>query len=90
MLDTWPHYRRLRVITNIEEFEWVSLEDCLKELAEVKAVRKADKKKRGAMNRAVKREERKLAEEKKKLARAKLAALKTVRAICHLALRAKC
>jgi multidrug resistance efflux pump len=67
---------RYRVIFNIEVYEWTSLEDCLKELAEAKAVRKTEKKKRTAMNRAVKREERKLAEAKKRLALAKLALLR--------------
>ena len=53
-------YRRLRVFTNAEEIEWVSLETCLAEVAEELAKKKLEKKKRHAMNRAVKREEKKL------------------------------
>ena len=56
--------------------EWTPVEDCLREVAEIRAQKKAEKKKRQAMNRAVKREEAKLAEVKRKLARAKLALIK--------------
>lgn len=76
MLDSWPHYRRLRVIYNHEEIEWVSVEDCLKELAEANAVRNTEKKRRTAMNKAIKREEKKLLVAKKQLALAKLALLR--------------
>jgi multidrug resistance efflux pump len=76
MLTSKPRYRRSHVLVHGETFEWTSLEDCLAELAEIKAQRKAEKKKAAAMRRAIRREEAKLAEVKKKLALAKLALIK--------------
>lgn len=75
-------YEHLRMIVHPGldmDIEWVSLEDCEKEVAEAKEQQKSDRKKRAALHRAERREEKKLNEAKKRLALAKLALLKSRR-----------
>lgn len=72
MLTRKPRYRRLRVIRHIEVIEWFSVEDCLKELAELNVQRrlqKAERKRLRAKMRSVLKREREMFEVVKLLSR---------------------
>jgi hypothetical protein len=72
-------YERLAVITNREEFEWFTVEYCLREVASLAWQAKKAKHGRRKLALAIKREKAKLVAEKKRVAQAKYALFRSRR-----------